>query len=51
MGAVKFIEHKGKKILHVDFSKCSEEEVMRLIEEGKKMGLDGVIHYERLYQF
>ncbi len=33
---------KGKPIVH---------SFVNSIEEGKKMGLDGVIHYEKLYQF
>jgi hypothetical protein len=37
MGKVNFIEHKGKKILHIDMSNCMENEVLALIEESKKI--------------
>ncbi len=36
MERVRFIEHKGKKILYIDFSNCSEEESLDVIEQGKK---------------
>lgn len=34
---VRFIRHKGKNILLLDFSGCTAEEVLILIEEGKKV--------------
>ncbi len=36
MERVRFVEHKGKKILYIDFSNCSEEEALAVIEGGKK---------------
>jgi hypothetical protein len=37
MDRVKFIEHKGRKILHIDMSNCMENEVLALVEESKKV--------------
>lgn len=32
---IKFIEHKGKKILHLDFSQARPDEVIRIIRAAK----------------
>jgi hypothetical protein len=37
MERVKFIDHKGKKILHIDMSNCVENETLAVIEEAKKI--------------
>lgn len=37
MERVKFVNHKGKNILLLDFSNCSCEEVLRIIEESRKL--------------
>jgi hypothetical protein len=37
MERIKYIEHKGKKILHIDMSNCMEDEAMAVMEESKKM--------------
>lgn len=37
MSKVNFIEHQGKKILHIDMSNCMETEVLSIIEEAKKI--------------
>ena len=34
-GRVKFIEHKDKKILFIDFSNCDEKQVLEVIEEAR----------------
>ena len=36
-GSVKFIEHKGKRILLIDFSRCEMEEIVTVVREGKKL--------------
>lgn len=35
MQRIKFIEHKGKKILHLDFAQAQADEVIRIIQEAK----------------
>jgi flavodoxin len=35
MERVQFIQHKGKKILHLNFADCSAEEVLKTIELSK----------------
>jgi len=35
MDRVQFIQHKGKKILHLNFSECTPDEVLRVIEMAK----------------
>ena len=35
MNRTRFVEHKGKKILHVDFSGCGSAELAPAIEEAK----------------
>jgi hypothetical protein len=35
MERVQFIEHKGKSILHLDFSGCTAAEVLTVIEQSK----------------
>jgi hypothetical protein len=35
MERVRFIEHKGKKILHLDFAHAKSDEVLRIIEEAR----------------
>ena len=37
MERVKFIEHREKKILHIDLSDCSVELALQIIEESKKI--------------
>ena len=37
MERVKFIEHKGKKILYIDMRNCVENEVLALMDESKKI--------------
>lgn len=37
MKRVQFIEHKGKKILHLDFSNCKVAELEATIEEAKQV--------------
>jgi hypothetical protein len=34
---VKFIEHKGKKILYIDMANCTENDVLAVIEAAKKI--------------
>ena len=35
MNRVQFIEHQGKRILHLDFSKCKASELGATVEEAK----------------
>ena len=35
MGRVNFIEHKGRKLLHLDFSHCKAEEVLQIIDQAR----------------
>jgi hypothetical protein len=35
MERVQFIQHKGKKILHINFADCKAEEVLRVIDQAK----------------
>jgi hypothetical protein len=35
MERIKFIEHKGKKILHLDFTQAHADEVIQIIREAK----------------
>jgi hypothetical protein len=35
MERIKFIEHKGKKILHLDFTQARADEVIQIIREAK----------------
>lgn len=35
MERVQFIQHKGRKILHLDFSDCKSPEVLQIIEQAK----------------
>lgn len=35
MSRVQFIEHKGKKILHMNFSHCKPDEVLVIIDQAK----------------
>jgi hypothetical protein len=35
MERVQFVQHKGKKILHLNFADCSAEEVLKTIELSK----------------
>ena len=37
MASVKFIEHKGKKILYEDYSESNPDEIVKLLEEAKKI--------------
>lgn len=37
MERVKFLNHKGRKILHIDLSNCSVEHAVQIIEESKKI--------------
>jgi hypothetical protein len=37
MERVKFIEHKGKKILHIDLSDCDVGTALQIIEESRKI--------------
>lgn len=37
MERVRFVNHKGKNILLLDFSNCTCEEVLRIIEESRKI--------------
>jgi hypothetical protein len=37
MGKVQFIEHKGKKILHLDFSGCKSVELEAIVQEAKRV--------------
>lgn len=34
---IKFIEHKGKKILHLDFSNAHADEVLQIIQAAKSV--------------
>ncbi len=36
-GSVQFIEHKGRKILLIDFARCELEEIVDIIQKGKKL--------------
>ena len=36
-GNVKFIEHAGKRILMIDFSRCELDEIVTIVHEGKKL--------------
>ncbi|MFZ5351155.1 MAG: hypothetical protein ACOZCL_00375 [Bacillota bacterium] len=36
MDRVSFIQHKGKKILQIDFTDCHKDEVLKVIEMAKK---------------
>jgi len=35
MERVRFIDHQGKKILHLDFSHCKAAEVLQVIDQAK----------------
>jgi hypothetical protein len=35
MERVQFIQHKGKKILHINFANCKAEEVLTVIDQAK----------------
>ena len=35
MERVQFIEHKGKKILHLNFADCKPNEILQVIEQAK----------------
>ncbi len=35
MSRVRFIEHKGRKILHLDFTHCKPDEVLPVIDDAK----------------
>jgi hypothetical protein len=35
MERIKFIEHKGKKILHLDFARANAIDVIRIIDDAK----------------
>jgi hypothetical protein len=35
MERVQFIQHKGKKILHLNFADCKADEVLQVIQQGK----------------
>ncbi len=35
MSRVQFIEHKGKKILHLNFANCKPDEVIPVIDQAK----------------
>lgn len=35
MERVQFIQHKGKKILHINFADCKAEEVLTVIDQAK----------------
>jgi len=35
MERVRFIEHQGKKLLHLDFSHCTAGEVLQVIDQAK----------------
>ena len=37
MGKVRFIHHRGKPILFLDFSHCSTDEVFKTIDEAKQI--------------
>jgi hypothetical protein len=37
MNRIRFFTHRGKQILHLDFSNCDEDEVLVTIEEAKKV--------------
>ncbi len=37
MARVRFIEHKGRKILHIDFSGCKANEVFEIITAAKEV--------------
>lgn len=37
MGRVNYINHKNKKILHIDFSNLNKDEILEVIEEAKSM--------------
>lgn len=34
---VRFIEHKGKQILHLDFARTGSDQILRIIEEAKRV--------------
>lgn len=36
-GSAKFIQHKGKDILLIDFSHCNAQEIIDVVNEAKKM--------------
>lgn len=36
-GSVKFIEHKGTRILLIVFARCEMEEIVAVVREGKKL--------------
>jgi hypothetical protein len=35
MERIQFIEHKGKKILHLNFADCKPNEILQVIEQAK----------------
>jgi hypothetical protein len=35
MERVRFIEHKGRKLLHLDFSHCKSDEVLRIVGQAR----------------
>jgi hypothetical protein len=37
MTRVQFIEHKGKKLLHLDFSGCRSSELEAIVQEAKRL--------------
>jgi hypothetical protein len=37
MARVQFIEHKGKKILYLDFSRCKSVELDAIVQEAKRV--------------
>lgn len=37
MARVNFIEHKGRKLLHLDFSHCKADEVLQVIDQAKSV--------------
>jgi hypothetical protein len=37
MERVQFIEHKGRKILHLNFADCKPNEVLQVIEQAKSI--------------
>ncbi len=36
-GSVRFIEHKAKKILMIDFAGCELDEIVSIVQEGKRL--------------